>query len=133
MFESSIYSNKPCFYDLVLKKNGKTFNNSYFWTLSGQQWEPGCATSKMKINNSFLKWNKEIISFQILFVSSKYYKFSLNCEWFSCLNDTFLQKENIFLLKWLCQDVFSVVLSIPVLEKISNKIFLNFRTSLWTI
>ena len=75
------------------KKNDITFNSSYSWVLLGQNKGPGWAMPKMTINVFFVKWYKGIISFQILFISSKSCKSWLNYEWFSCLSYQFLPKE----------------------------------------
>ena len=99
MFEKVTCSNNVlCCYVLVLK----TFNNSYFWALIRQKKQPGMGHTQNDNQYFFVKWYKGIISFQILFILSKYHKFWLSYEWFSCLNDQFLPRKGLFQPKHLC-------------------------------
>ena len=78
-----------CYNTVVLK-----LLNCSFRTLFGQklgQQRPCPKSSSIFFSGD----NKRIISFQELFISSKYHKFWLSYEWFSVLYDILLPKQAI--------------------------------------
>ena len=85
-----------CYHIVVLKKKNlaKLLKIALLGPYLGKNWASMGHTQNEAIY-IYWKWQKEIISFQELFISSRY-KFWLSYEWFSDLYNILLPKSAIF-------------------------------------